>query len=947
MKVLLRSTILVQHTDVPDLFYKNEQLLYKSGLGFEVKEDQTIWEFVKDFAASESHVPNFNTLRDHFAQQNEVQILDRLQVISGITPITRGDFHLRLEDKAKERQIRRVEQLIVDASEIVRRGKEIHNGKKVTKVKGPVAALRHIVEQSHEIIAPSLGLKLSGEATSDGGDLWEEYQKVKNDPRAGLGQFTGLAGMDKLKGAKRKQLWTHAAFTGQLKSILALNWAYNQAVYYYYSSMYMSLEMPYDQCRRMLYAMHSIHGKFRDIRIKMGIQQHPSISVGCPYEWIRDGTLTDMQEEFLHEYVIPDFGDKDTNPYGQIHIHTADFDKSTFTVDDLRMKTEMQYSQDPIESVFIDHAGLMTAREKYGTTTERLNEVMRDLKRFALNFNQGLGMATVALFQLSREGLKRLLKAREKGNEPLYNLTDLSYANECCFKNTYLATTRGVLPIEKIQVGDHVWSSSGWKEVFSKFDQGVQEIYETVTDRGMRLETTGNHLVRVLEKGKIAWKVISALRKGDWVLGQKNVAVFPETYPELPPLEVCGQENVVGRQGVSLETPGYMTDELAYLMGIWAGDGCMTPRGIAITGNRKEQTLTFMRSKDPGREGTSWAYSLCLKVRVNRSIILCSSQPFKRWFEGVCGFRGSVVPEVVFRSPRSAINSYIRGLFDTAGGINSQNMLFLTSKNRHFLESVQFLMMLLGYDTKIHTRNTKSKQTNKKYLRSDLFVKTVDSRRRFAEDIGFTEPHKQQRLADSIGHGRKRKSSQEYPVAQMLLSLCEDYIPHRVATNMFRGGIHHAIKQIREKDTVPEGVLRHLCDVLTEQGVVDPRITFFQKLTDQYLVMKVESVRKTGVLGQMYDLEVGGDHEYLTGPLLSHNCERSSDVVSTGYIDKELREQNLLQIQCLKARDDEPFETFRAKVLFPYRRIINWNEIASMHPDDGEDEDFSDLLDEM
>lgn len=431
MKILLRSTILVQHSDNPDLFYNNYQTLYKSRMGFEIKEDQAIWEFVKEFAASENHVPAYKTIRDHFTQEGEIQVVDRLQVVSGIVPITRGDFHIRLESKAKERQVRAVEQLIVDASEIVRRGKDIHDGKKIINLKGPTAALRHIIDHSHDIIAPSLGLKLSGEATTDGQDLWQEYQMVKSDPRAGLGQNTGLTEMDKLNGVKKKQLWIHAAFAGQLKSLFALNWVYNQAVYYYYSSMYMSLEMPYDQCRRMLYSMHSIHGKFRDIRMRLGIQQNPNITVGCPYEGIRDATLTDAQEEFLEKYVIPDFGDKDNNPYGQIHIHTQDFDKSTFTVEDLRLKSEMQYSQDPFEMLVVDHAGLMTSRERYGTTTERLNEVVRDLRLFSLAFNQGMGMGVVALFQLSREGLKRLHKQREKGNDPTYNLYDLSYANEC------------------------------------------------------------------------------------------------------------------------------------------------------------------------------------------------------------------------------------------------------------------------------------------------------------------------------------------------------------------------------------------------------------------------------------------------------------------------------------------------------------------------------------
>ena len=73
----------------------------------------------------------------------------------------------------------------------------------------------------------------------------------------------------------------------------------------------------------------------------------------------------------------------------------------------------------------IDHAGLMQSRNRHSSTTERLNEVLRDAKRLAMSFNRGMGIAVNALFQISREGYR----AAEK-NGGRYNLTHLSYANE-------------------------------------------------------------------------------------------------------------------------------------------------------------------------------------------------------------------------------------------------------------------------------------------------------------------------------------------------------------------------------------------------------------------------------------------------------------------------------------------------------------------------------------
>ena len=78
----------------------------------------------------------------------------------------------------------------------------------------------------------------------------------------------------------------------------------------------------------------------------------------------------------------------------------------------------------------------MASRKWVSSTTERQNEVIRDLKKLAMGFHRGQGIAVVALFQMNREGYKRILKVKEqneasdKDRPALFNETDLSYANE-------------------------------------------------------------------------------------------------------------------------------------------------------------------------------------------------------------------------------------------------------------------------------------------------------------------------------------------------------------------------------------------------------------------------------------------------------------------------------------------------------------------------------------
>lgn len=432
MKFLLRSTIIATPTDDPDLTFRNYLALAESGLGFDVSEDNELWEFIRDFARTHNHAPDVRTVRSHFEALRKHEPVDRLEVLSTYKPVYKGDFLKRLEERAEDRRQRMVIEILREAGTIVQTGMEIQEGKEKRLIRGPIDAIRYLITKSHDIVMPTIGARLSGEVTLDGEDFVNDYERVKNDPLAGMGQFTGVQQIDDaLRGAKRYELWTHAAFTGGLKSTFALNWAYNQAVYMKYDSCFFSLEMPYPQCRRILYAMHSLHGKFKDIRIRLGIQKSPGPMTGLEYGKIRDGELSEAEEEFLLRHVVPDFN---SGEYGKIHIEVSDPDKADFNVMDIRSKAELIFSKSPFHLLFVDHAGLLSPRKRTMSTTENLNEVLRDLKRLAMSFNRGAGMAVVVLFQISREGFKAGEKAAEKSqgtyNTGPYNLTHLSYANE-------------------------------------------------------------------------------------------------------------------------------------------------------------------------------------------------------------------------------------------------------------------------------------------------------------------------------------------------------------------------------------------------------------------------------------------------------------------------------------------------------------------------------------
>jgi hypothetical protein len=430
LKTLLRSCFASDPNDPMDLLVKNFHALADSALVFDTTEDNEIWHYIKDFFLAHTHVPSYPTIRSFLDKSRKSNAVDRLDLLVNLQPKYRGDFISYLEEQVDLKRNREWQIILKEAQTIASSGLEITKGKDQVYLQGPIASASYIIERTHDIVAPVLTGKISGEVTGDGKGMIEDYERIERDPNSKLGFFTGVAQIDeKLKGAKRNELWLHAAFTGGLKSTFLFNWVYNLSVWYRHDSCIFSLEMPYDQCRRILYAIHSIHPKFTDIRLELGIQSDPQIDVGLAYDKIKEGLLSPKEKDFFFNYVVKDFNDKSNN-YGTIHIEVADPSKDQITIPDIRRKAEMIYATSPFGFLAIDHAGLVASRRRYQSTTESLNEVLRDCKKLSMSFNKGQGIATVIMYQISREGYKQALKRKEKHGTPEYDLTALSYSNE-------------------------------------------------------------------------------------------------------------------------------------------------------------------------------------------------------------------------------------------------------------------------------------------------------------------------------------------------------------------------------------------------------------------------------------------------------------------------------------------------------------------------------------
>lgn len=413
--------------DDASLMYLNYNSLRESIYNFDLKEDVAIYKYISDFALQHGHLPDQMTVINWFDSNNYYDEADRVRQVSTSIkkPLYRGDFISEIEKEVEEARMLQLSSAMTNAKTIIKQGLEIKEGRKKTILRGTRDAGKYLNNQIGDLLTPTFGQRLGGEAMTDEDDFWDEYQKAK-DSEIEVLPITGLSVIDNaLGGFRRKELYIVAGYTGHMKSRSALNWVYTQAVYGKTSSLYFSLEMHYPQCRRTILCFHTMHPKFRELRVALGLQQENGIDVGLNPKMVRDGQLSDEEELFLREVYKDLKKGVEEGEYGKIHFEVFDPDSLDFTVEDLRSRSELIVQKDPFKILVVDHAGLMSSRYKYSSTTEKINEVIRDLKKLASGFNRGQGIPVLCLFQISREGFK----SAEKNNGK-YNLTHLSYANE-------------------------------------------------------------------------------------------------------------------------------------------------------------------------------------------------------------------------------------------------------------------------------------------------------------------------------------------------------------------------------------------------------------------------------------------------------------------------------------------------------------------------------------
>jgi len=214
MRRLLRSVIDVNGEITQENLTLNFQRLLNARIEWGRPDDTKLYNFTLGYFQQHMELPSVPTIFDYFNRIGDVEVTERLKDIQASQAYIRTNFSHLLKSILEEQSKIKAVALLKESHEIIARGIEIDGERK----HGVRDGLMHFAQRANELIVPEFNGRIRGNIRRDGQAMIDEYQAAETNKDKVWGKFTGLNEIDKVcRGAKRGELWVHAAYPGELK----------------------------------------------------------------------------------------------------------------------------------------------------------------------------------------------------------------------------------------------------------------------------------------------------------------------------------------------------------------------------------------------------------------------------------------------------------------------------------------------------------------------------------------------------------------------------------------------------------------------------------------------------------------------------------------------------------------------------------------------------------
>lgn len=473
--------------------------------------------------------------------------------------------------------------------------------------------------------------------------------------------------------------------------------------------------------------------------------------------------------------------------------------------------------------------------------------------------------------------------------EAMRNVTCSSIAPTGCIEeNTRIVTDNGLVKIKDIietkpntksfeynLPNISAFDENGKNKVTAYYNNGIVNGYVIEFEDGREIKVSETHRIRILKNGKYDWEYAPKLRTNDIAVLSKNTSSGVENYVSLDTSLNSNHHNCS-----EFKCPSVLNEKLAELVGMFTGDGSIKFRSESdrVDGirfpiysedsdlisylNNSFNEMFSLKTNTLKRENSNMYEMSIHSINLGNYFINNKFEKKSSISKG-CHTKDHVysVPELIFKSPKSVICSYLRGLFEADGSISNDGAISLSSKHESVIKDVQELLTYVGIQSIIDIKNRSYNSFSENPI-FNLRIRFKHDKQKFANDIGFLSSRKNDRLSNiDLNIDREKvyfniqtiKNIQK-SISNKFGSKCKLY--SKLTTAISNNKCDNVVYINRDL----------LNEIVSDVGMFDSDFDL-----NNYFNLKIKSIKRAEF--QTYDIEVNDkNHSYVTSNgVINHN----------------------------------------------------------------------------
>ena len=449
----------------------------------------------------------------------------------------------------------------------------------------------------------------------------------------------------------------------------------------------------------------------------------------------------------------------------------------------------------------------------------------------------------------------------------------------CITGDTLTLTDKGIVPIGSIsqkqeaKINLSILSYEGKKNSSSKFfNSGKHNIIEISTAQGYSLKGSHNHPILCWTLNEFGsptttWKFLSDVSTKDYVLLNRNYALFSKTNPTLK----CFYPTLKSREN-KISFPKKINSSLAFLLGALVAEGSYHQNKIIF--NNKDQDF-FKKVKNCILSNFPQTKLYEREIKGDcRELELYHQQPV-RFIEniGLLKVKSDLkeIPHIILSSKKEIIKQFLIALFEGDGSIqlvqdkrhNGKSLqLYYDSKSKKLINQLKIVLMNFGIITTLPYVDKRSNCYR-------LIIPGVENINQFRKEIGFFSKRKNQVINSAKTLNKSRMSKVDF-IPFLNNYLRKNYPSTFIQKNNF-DRYNNLIKNYAKLIKIINPTDKEMVDWLLKHKYFFNQIKKVTKLKNKELVYSIKVDSKC--------------HSFVANAFVNHNTEAKLNKITSTMLD--------------------------------------------------------------